>query len=192
VDEDLEGTDLEAFVEHLSGCVECQKELVALERLQGWFQAADALQGIPEPRGRWGLSHLLLQEEESRESTDCAETLAPSISRETSAQEKARSLGAMGWIKRSLPAFPVRSRSFLRLALPLLVVSFAATWLFTRKTTDWIDVRELQTSPTTAIAFSQEEVHEMDYFVMQHAAHQPWADHGDEFPIIELASSPSR
>lgn len=191
VDEDLDGQELEAFLEHLAGCAECQKELVALDRLRGWFQAADAFQGIPETRGRWGLSHLLLQPEESREPTDYAETLAPMIGREILAQGKARALGT-GWIKRYSPPFPALGRPFLRLALPLLVVTCAATWLFTRNTTDWIDVRELQPSPPLAVAFPQEEGHEMDFFVMQHAAHQPWADHGDEFPRIELASSPLR
>ena len=46
LDEDLEGRDLETFLEHLAGCEECQKEMEGVDRLRGWLQAADAYQGI--------------------------------------------------------------------------------------------------------------------------------------------------
>ena len=55
VDEDLEGKELETFLEHLSGCAECQREVGSLEQLRGWLKTADAFQGIPGIKGDWGL-----------------------------------------------------------------------------------------------------------------------------------------
>lgn len=190
VDEDLEGKDLEAFLEHLSECAECREEVGALERLRGWFQAADALQGIPEIRGEWRLADLL-QKEASPEAIDSAEPLSPAFDRGASEHEKTKSWGAE-WIKRYLFPFPLSTQRLVRFALPLLVVSVVAAWLYTRKTSNWIDVHELQPSQVTTGMFPQEEARDdVDIFVMQHTTHQPWADHGDEYPMIELASGSS-
>ena len=191
VDEDLEGKDLQAFLEHLSECMECRKEVGALERLRGWFQAADSLQGIPEVSREWGLEDLL-RKGESSEAMDCAEPRSAAIGHEASEDKRARSWGAV-WIKRYLFPFPLPTRRVVRFALPLLVVSVVAAWLYSRKAGNWIDVRELQPSQVTTVLFPQEEAHhDVDMFVMQHTTHQPWADHGDEFPMIELASGSSR
>jgi hypothetical protein len=191
VDEDLEGKDLEAFLAHLSECAECRKEVGATERLRGWFQAADSLQGIPEIRGEWGLADLL-QQEESSDAVDCPEPLSEKIGHEASEDKKARSRGT-AWIKRTLFPFPMPTPRLVRFALPLLVVSVVAAWLYMRKTSNLIDVRELQPSQVTTVMFPEEKAHyEVDLFVMQHSTHQPWADLGDEFPMIELASGSSR
>ncbi|MGW8321442.1 MAG: anti-sigma factor family protein, partial [Thermodesulfobacteriota bacterium] len=80
LDEDLEGKELVAFLDHLSGCSECQKEMEAVERLSGWLRAADAHQGIPEIRGEWGLEDLLRRETSSEE-IDLAEAPASTAGR---------------------------------------------------------------------------------------------------------------
>jgi hypothetical protein len=80
----------------------------------------------------------------------------------------------------------------MRFALPLLVIALVATWLFTRKTSDWIDVHELRSLPATTVSFPQEEGKEIEYYVVQHASHQPWEQYGDEVPMLQLASMPSR
>ena len=77
-------------------------------------------------------------------------------------------------------------------AVPLLLVAAVATWLYTRQTGKWIDVSELQTLPTETVSFSEEEGDQIDYFVVQHATHQPWEQYGDEVPMLQLASMPSR
>jgi anti-sigma factor RsiW len=190
VDDDLEGEDLEAFLEHLSECAACREEVGALERLRGWLHTADSLQGIPEMSGEWGLADLL-QKEESSEATDSAEPISRAISREAASTGKEGSRAA-AWIRRYLLPFPVPTQRMVRFALPLLVVSVVAAWLYTRETSNWIDVRELQPSQEITAMFPQEEAHrEVDMFVMQHTTHQPWANHGDEFPMIELASGSS-
>ena len=190
VDEDLGGKDLEAFLEHLSGCAECRSEVGAIERLRGWFQAADSLQGIPEMRGEWGLADLLRQEE-SPDALDCGEPISAKIGHEASEHGRAGFPG-VGWIKRYLFPFPLPTQRLVRFALPLVVVALVATWFYARKTSDWIDVHELQPLPVATVAFPQEEGHGLDFFVMEHTDHQPWTDYGEELPMIEMASGPSR
>ena len=67
-----------------------------------------------------------------------------------------------------------------------------AAWLYARQTAKWIDVSELQALPTGTASFTEEEGDEIDYFVVQHATHQPWEQYGDEVPMLQLASMPSR
>jgi len=178
-DEDLEGKELETFLDHLSGCAECQREVGGLERLSGWLKAADAFQGVPDIKGDWGLADLLEREEPSE-----------SVHR-ASEQRKERPWSA-GWIKRFLFPSPLPAQNLMRYALPLLVVAVVATWFYTRKTGNWIDVHQLQPLSVATVAFPEEEGHEMDFFVMQHSTHQPWGNHGDELPMIEMASGSSR
>ena len=190
LDEDLEGKDLVAFLDHLTGCTECQKETEAVERLRGWLQAADAHQGIPEIRGEWGLEDLL-RKEASSEAIDSRETLSSRAGRVAPAQGRAWS-GTKEWINRNLFPFPLVPRQVMSFALPLLLVAAVATWLYTRQTGKWIDVSELQPLPTATVSFSEEEGDEIDYFVVQHATHKPWEQYGDEVPMLQLASMPSR
>ena len=190
LDEDLEGKDLEVFLDHLCGCGECQKEMEEVERVRGWLQAADAHQGIPEIRGEWGLEDLLRQEASS-ETMDSAETLSSRAGQVASAQKRAGSR-SKEWIKRYLFPFPLVPRQVMRFALPLLLVAAVAAWLYTRQTSNWIDVSELQTLPATTVSFPYEEGNEIEYYVVQHATHQPWEQYGDEVPMLQLASVPSR
>jgi hypothetical protein len=190
LDEDLEGKELETFLDHLSGCTECQKEMEAVERLRGWLQAADAHQGIPEIRGEWGLEDLLRQEASSEES-DSRETLTSRAGRPVSAQDGAWSR-SKEWIKHNLFPFPLVPRQVMSFALPLLLAAVVAAWLYTRQTGKWIDVSELQPLPTATVSFSEEEGDQIDYYVVQHATHQPWEQYGDEVPMLQLASTPSR
>jgi len=142
-------------------------------------------------RGEWGLADLLRQEE-SPDALDCGEPISAKIGHEASEHRRAGFPG-VGWIKRYLFPFPLPTQRLVRFALPLLVVSVVAAWLYTRKTGDWIDVRELQPSQVTTVMFPQEGTrYEVDMFVMQHTTHQPWADLGEEFPMIELASGSPR
>jgi len=190
LDEDLEGKDLVTFLDHLSCCTECQKEMVAVERLRGWLEAADAHQGIPEIRGEWGLEELLRLETSSEEIVS-PETLASTAGRVAPVQGMAWSR-SKEWIKSNLFSFPLVPRQVMSFALPLLLVAVVATWLYTRQTGKWIDVSELQILPTETVSFSEEEGDQIDYFVVQHATHQPWEQYGDEVPMLQLASMPSR
>ena len=190
LDEDLEGKDLEAFLAHLGQCAECRKDLEQMDRLRGWLQAADAHLGIPEIRGEWGLEDLL-RLEASLEANDCAEPLSQRAGEGASAQDRTRAR-SKAWIKRYLFPFPLVPAHMLRFALPLLVAGVAATWLYTRMTSNWIDVHELQTVPATTATFPQAEDDQIDYYVVQHATHQPWEQYGDEVPMLQLASMPSR
>jgi hypothetical protein len=190
LDEDLDGKDLMAFLDHLAGCTECQKETEAVERLRGWLQAADAYQGIPEIRGEWGLEDLL-RREASSEAIDSPEALASTAGRMAPAQERAWSR-SKDWIKNNLFPFPLVPRQVMTVALPLLLVAVVATWLYTRQTGKWIDVSELQALPTSTVSFPEEEGDEIGYYVVQHATHQPWDQYGDEVPMLELATMPSR
>jgi anti-sigma factor RsiW len=189
VDEDLEGKELDAFLEHLSDCRECQREVRALERLTGWLQAADALQGMPEITADWGLEDLLRQEQSVAEAGR-AELFLATVDRSAFDPRKPRRW-SLGWIKRYLFPLALPARNAVRFVLALLVVAVTAIWLTTRKTSDWIDVRDLQTVSSTTVALPEEEGHEMDFYVMQHTRHQPWADNGDELPMVELASTSS-
>jgi|GEM_PF-1481140 len=190
LDEDLEGKDLVAFLDHLAGCVECQKEMEAVERMRGWLQAADAHQGIPEIRGEWGIEDLLRRETASEEidyagaPSSTAGRLAPALGR------KGRGPGA--WIKSNLFPFPLVPRQVMSYAVPLILVIVVATWLYTRQTGKWIDVSELQTLPTATVSFPEEGGDAIEYYVVQHATHQPWEQYGDEVPMLQLASMPSR
>ena len=189
LDEDLEGEDLEVFFDHLSGCAACQKEVAEVERLRGWLQAADALQGIPEMRGDWGLEELL-RREASSEAVGSVQPLTsragrPASGRRTMSRDR-------GWIRRYLFPFPIAPRQVVRFALPLLLVAVVATWLYSRQTSDWSDVHDLNALPKSTVSFPQEEADEIDYFVVQHATHQPWERYGDEVSMLQLASVHSR
>ena len=190
LDEDLEGKELLAFLDHLSGCMECQKETEAVERLRGWLQAADARQGIPEIRGEWGIEDLLRREPSSGE-IDSRETLASTAGRVAPARGRAWS-GSKEWIKSNLFPFPLLPRQVMSFAVPLLLVAVVAAWLYTRQTGKWIDVSELPILPTATVLFSEEEGDEIEYFVVQHATHQPWEQYGDEVPMLQLANMPPR
>ena len=190
LDEDLEGKELLAFLDHLSGCMECQKETEAVERLRGWLQAADARQGIPEIRGEWGIEDLLRREPSSGE-IDSRETLASTAGRVAPARGRAWS-GSKEWIKSNLFPFPLVPRQVMSFAVPLLLVAVVAAWLYTRQTGKWIDVSELPILPTATVLFSEEEGDEIEYFVVQHATHQPWEQYGDEVPMLQLANMPPR
>ena len=190
LDEDLEGKELVTFLDHLSGCTECQKEVEAVERLSGWLQAADAHQGVPEIRGEWGLEDLLRRETSSEE-INSRETLASTAGRVDPAQARAWSR-SKEWINRNLFPFPLVPRQVMSFALPLLLVAVVAAGLYTRQTGKWIDVSELQTLPTATVSFPEEEGDEIEYYVVQHATHQPWEQYGDEVSMLQLASVPPR
>ncbi len=190
VDDDLEGKELKDFLDHLSGCVECQREALALERLRSFLKTADAFQGMPPVKGDWGLADLL-QKEAPSEAMEGAEPFLPAADRQA-LERGGAGLRRRAWIRRILFPFPLPSQNLLRFALPLFVVTVVATWLYTRKTSNWIDVHDLQPLPVASVAFPQEESREMGFFVLQHTTHQPWADNGDELPMIELASGSSR
>lgn len=196
LDEDLEGKALEVFLDHLSGCVECRREMEAVDRLRGWLQVADAQQGIPEIRGEWGLEDLLRQEGSSEamdftEPFSFTEPLTSRSGRDARARERAGSRGRSR-IGRTLFPFPLAPRHAMRFALPLLVIALVATWIYTHETSDWIDVHELQSSPATTVSFPHEGGEDIDYYVVQHATHQPWEQYGDEVPMLQFASMPSR
>lgn len=190
LDEDLEGKELETFLDHLSLCTACQKEMEAVERLRGWMQAADAYQGVPEIRGEWGLDALLRMEASSEE-IDAVETLDSNAGRSVPVHEGAWSRGKE-WIKDNLSPFPLVPRQVMGFAVPLLLVALVAAWLYTRQSGKWIDVSELKPLPTATVSFPGEEGDEIEYFVVQHATHQPWQQYGDEVPMLQLASMPSR
>jgi len=190
LDEDLEGKELVAFLDHLSGCTECRREMETIDRLRGWLQAADAHQGVPEIRGEWGIEDLL-RKEASSEAIDSRQTLASRTGRVAPPQGRAWSR-SKEWIQRNLFPFPLVPRQVMRFALPLVLVAMVATWLYMRQSGKWIDVNELQTLPMATASFLEDEGDEIDFYVVQHANHQPWDQYGDEVPMLQLASMPSR
>ena len=111
LDEDLAGKELVTFLDHLSGCMECQKEMEAVQRMRGWLQAADAYQGVPEIRGEWGLEDLLRQEGSSEE-IDSRDTVASTAGRVAPAQgREGRGPGARNGssaISSPSPSYPGR------------------------------------------------------------------------------------
>ncbi len=186
LDDDLEGKELRVFLAHLGDCAECRRELAEMDRLRGWLQAADAHRGIPEIRGDWGLEDLLRMEG-SRNAVDSVGPFSERVGQEAPAESR-----GWAWIKRYLVPFPLAPAPVMRFALPLLLVGVVATWLYTRNDSNWIDVHELKTVPATTASFPQAEDDEIDYYVVQHATHQPWEQYGDEVPMLQLASMPSR
>jgi hypothetical protein len=189
LDEDMEGRELESFLDHLSVCAACQKELDGVERLRGWLQAADAQQGVPGMRGEWGLE-ALLENEPTPGAVEAPDALSP-IAYPTRPEGEGARPRIMAWIRGLFTAPPI-PRHAMRFALPLLVVGVAATWFYLDHTSDWIDVHDLQSSPTAAVSFPPEESDQIEYYVVQHATHQPWEQYGDEVPMLQLASTPSR
>jgi hypothetical protein len=103
---------------------------------------------------------------------------------------------AAAWIRSTLLPFPSFPRQAIRFALPLLLIALGATWYYTqhptRQTSDWVDVNDLESSPSVTVSSPQEEGAEIDYYLVQHATHQPWEQYGDELPMLQFASTPSR
>ncbi len=191
LDEDLDGKDLEVFFDHLSGCAACRKEMAEVERLRGWLRAADALQGIPEIQGDWGLEDLL-RRKGSPEAVDALEPHSSEAGEIASGQREAVSRRTP-WIRRYLFPFPIAPRPVVRFALALFMIAVAAAWFYTRQTSEWVDVHDLSAPPpTSTVSFPQEEGDEIGYFVVQHASHQPWERYGDEVSTLQLASVHSR
>ncbi len=197
LDEDLEDKDLETLLDHLSFCEWCNKEMEGVNRLRVWLQTADAQLGIPEMHGEWGLEDLLRMEA-SDEGVVAAESLPAAGEREASAGEGAGS-GTLGWIRRNLFPSPFLPRYVMRFALPVLLIALGSAFYYTQhyaqQKRDWVDVTDLEKSPASTATFPQAESDEMDeieYYVLQHATHQPWEQSGDEVPMMQLASTPSR
>jgi hypothetical protein len=190
LDDDLEGRELEAFLEHLSGCAGCLKEMEELEHLRGWLLAADAQRGLPEPTVTWGIEDLL-RNEAAAGGGKPLEPFRPGTRRGASGKEK-KGVRSGLWIRRPLLPLPLMPRPAMLYALPLLLVMGVAAWLYSRDTGEWIDVQDLKPQKTAAMPFSQEEGQEIEFYVVQHAAHQPWMQYGDEVPMLRLASTPSR
>jgi hypothetical protein len=190
LDDDLEGRDLEAFLDHLSGCAGCLKEMEDLERLRGWLLAADAQQGLPEPAAAWSLEDLL-GKEAAAEGIRPLEPLRPETRRGAFGKERKRSGSGLRirFPRLPLPSIPL---PVVRYALPLLLVGGVAVWLYSRDSGEWIDVQDLPPQKAAAVSFTQEEGEEIEFYVVQHAIHQPWMQYGDEVPMLQLATTPSR
>ncbi len=186
LDEDLEGGDLEAFLDHLQGCPGCRQRVESLERLRWWCRAADALDPAPEPTGAWSPAEFLAGEAppETGEG-EGVPTTPVSVPGEGSAGGRRRFF--------RLPGFrPPPLRAAVGFAVVLVVIGAVATWYATRRWTQWVDVRDLRPLEASSATFPYEEVEGVDLYVIQHTTHQPWARYGDELPLIRQASQVSR
>jgi len=190
LDNDLEGKELEDLLEHLSGCKECYQELDAYEQLRELFQEADGEHGFPEPTREWRTVLLQDLEPVQKDLAGEGEPLGKraAIRNDTEAREPRSSFPA--WLGRLFSSPP--ARGFLRYALPLIILSVAATWWVQNASDQGIDVNELVPAENFAMAFQDDDAYPEDLYVMQHTAHQPGIRTGDELPMIQNVAGLSR
>jgi len=188
LDDELEKDELEKFIDHLSGCVACQKEIESLERLRSWLRAADAFHECPAPNIDKAVTELFQKELAEKDAPE----IKALINQEATPPHKRRKRSGphrLSWLNFPSPTFAFQ-RAW-RLALPLLLAVVAGIWFYD-KPGDWIDVHELSSSQVLTSALPQKETQEEDLYVIQHTMHQPWVSYGDELPMIQLASGSSR
>jgi hypothetical protein len=81
-------------------------------------------------------------------------------------------------------------QNFLRYAVPLVAVFLVGVWIYPPDSSDQVDVRDIPTSRALSAHLSRQnaERENMDLYVMQHAARQPWAHYGSTVPMIQKAA----
>ncbi len=193
LDDDLEGKELRLFLEHLSACSECRTELRDLERMRSWLQEADAADRVSEERLEQCFEGFLEQWDA------IAEEGTPGMAPAGTAPPVRGSFGHRIWRalvpSRLAAVFTLRPLpGFLGSAVVLLVVGILGVWLYPRESVNSVDVQDLFPVRSLATVFPQEEepYQDVDLFVMHHATHQPWADSGQELPMIQPVSAPYR
>lgn len=185
VDDDLDGTEAEELLSHLSACPQCQSELDAVERLRSWLRAADLPPAVLEMFDRTTLVDWV----ESWEAP--ARSLPPAVSGPWQrlaviASFWQRSLDAIGRF-----AFgPAR----LRFALPLLLLGIGAgLWLaWSSGAGKTVDVRQLPSSVALRTPLVEGDRETDGLYVLEHVSQQPWVRYGDELPMIQLVSEGAR
>jgi len=194
LDDDLDGDELEECLRHLSGCAACHGELKSWETMRSWFAAAGLLDPVPEPKHALSLSRLLsLEESEPPER-------AP-LSVRVSGQGRAGGLEDRGapathpWREKLAGFFsPGAPRNLWRYALPVVALGMLAFWLYPGKTGGEIDVRRLVATRSiapSAAALNDLPEPNLDLYLIQHAAQQPWTQVGSEISLVRQASAQS-
>jgi len=193
LDDDLEGKELRLFLEHLSLCSGCRTELRDLERIRFWLQEADAADRVSEERLEQCFEGFLERWDAiaGKETPDVASAETAPPDKESFGQRVRQALIP----SRLASIFTLRPLpGFLSSALVLLLVGILGVWFYPREPVNSVDVQDLFPERSLATIFPQEEeqYEDMDLFVMHHATHQPWADIGQELPMIQPVSAPYR
>ena len=193
VDEDLGGKELEDLLEHLTECAFCQKELKGLEDLRSWFQTAEAFDAVPEVRETLDLEHLLGKGSAlGDEVTGGAPIPMEDPQRPKHGNKRDDRKKGPSERKRFLHILnPFPSQNVWRYAFAMIAVVALGVWLYPGQPVEWIDVHKLIPEKTLTVKHlpRQEALgHNMDLYVMQHASNQPWAQYGDELPMIRQVS----
>lgn len=186
VDDDLDRTETEKVLEHLSDCRACQKELETMERLRTWLHAANSYEGILQIGQESSLLRALESWDAEDQDADAWQPVVP--------QGPGRLKGSIGDLKR----LPWRALELLlnflpssriwRYAIPLLLVAVAALLWMGGDRGKKVDVRELPASAFMTVRLSDQGTDETDFYVLEHTSQQPWLRYGDELPMIQFVS----
>jgi hypothetical protein len=185
LDEDLEKGELEGFLEHLFACELCQRDLKAFEKLQQGFQAVEQMDAVPEPAKLFSLSDLGAV---VRSGAGAVPLAAPALAGERGKAKASRGSGKpreSAWLGTlSQYIFP---QNFLRYAVPMIAFLLVGVWMYPDRSEDQVDVRELPASRSLSAHLAKQETDRgnVDLYLMQHAANQPWAQYGNDVPLVQ-------
>jgi len=188
MDDDLESVELNGFLEHLFACEPCRQELKAFETLRQGFRKADLLDSPPEPRRTCSLGEARTRTKPRAGAVPLAqpvleEAAAPARPGIKPGRSREDIRGGSLWRF----AFP---QSFLRYAVPLILLVIVGIRIYPERAQERIDVRTLPTSHAMAghLAWQDEETENMRPYVMDHATLQPWAHYGSHLPMIQTVA----
>jgi len=187
LDDDLDKGELNAFLEHLFACSSCQQELKAFETLHEGFRKADILDAPPEPSRLFTLEDLGPYANAEAGAVPLAQ---PALDADAAPARggKRASRQSGWWDSLSRYVFP---QNFLRYAVPMMAVLLVGLWIYPDDDAGRVDVRSLPASRVASTQVSRKDVgkEDMQVYVMQHAASQPWAHYGNHVPMIQTASA---
>jgi len=196
LDDDLDKEELDGFLEHLFACASCRQELKAFEALHEGFRKADLLDAPPEPCRPFTLEDLGPYAHAGAGAVPLARPALGVDAHPAPAPTPAPGRGGRrpppresGWAG-SLSRF-IFPQNFLRYAVPMIAVLIVGLWIYPEDTPDRVDVRSLPSSSHAAFQPSRKDAgkENMNVYVMQHAASQPWVHYGNHVPMIQLASA---
>ncbi len=188
LDDDLEKGELEVFLEHLFACERCREELKAFEGLRQGFQKAELLDAPPEPSRPFSLEDLGPHAHTEAGAVPLAKPALEADAVPAPARREKRRSKEFSWMG-SLSQF-IFPQNFLRYAVPMIAVLIVGIWIYPEDSPDRVDVRNISTSRALSAHLSGQDAgkENMDLYVMQHAANQPWAQYGSHVSMIRKAS----
>lgn len=189
LDDDLDRGELNAFLEHLFACAACQQELKAFEALHEGFCRADVLDAPPEPSRPFTLEDLGPYAHAEAGAVPLAQPALDADAHPAPDRGGKRGSGEPGWWgSMSRYVFP---QNFLRYAVPMMAVLLVGLWIYPDDDAGRVDVRSLPASRVASTQLPRKEAgkEDMQIYVTQHAAGQPWAHYGNHVPLIQTASA---